>query len=52
MAVTVSTAVVFSATLAVAAEVITGLLSLTGVTVTAMLCVVVRVPSEARTCTS
>jgi hypothetical protein len=42
VAVTVVTAVEFSATLAVAALVITGVLSFTGVTVTAMAWVVVR----------
>ena len=51
MAVTVSTAVVFSATLAVAAEVNTGLLSLTCVTVTEIDCVCVVAESIADTCT-
>ena len=44
-AVTVITAVVFSATLAVALLVIVGVLSFTGVTVTAMAWVLVRLPS-------
>ena len=45
MAVTVSTAVLFSATLAVAALVIVGGLSFTGVTVTASAWVWLKVPS-------
>src|SRR5258706_16472109 len=44
VAVTVVTAVVFSATLGVALDVKTGLLSLTGVTVTVKVCLVVDPP--------
>ena len=50
MAVTVITAVVFSATLAVSVEVNTGLLSLTGVTVTLIVCVAVP-PCPSLACT-
>ena len=54
---TVVTAVLFSATLTAAVapppfEVMTGALSLTFVTVTAMACVSVRLPSETCTVTS
>ncbi len=49
---TVITAVLFSATLAVALLVIVGVLSFTGVTVTAMAWVLVSVPSETWTVTS